>query len=174
MTDRIWVLDSSALVNFKDDIPVQRQWQAFKRLEEMVTGGEIALPRKVIKEVSEIAHPDLPGAWAPGMRGLLKHPVDADDRVLRYVMERAKNVVDPDDPRDDADPHVLALALQLQAPGRKAIVVTNDEKDRLPNKIALTTACGILGVRSVSGRAFLAEVGIPLTSPKREEDTQAG
>lgn len=40
--------------------------------------GSIALPRHVIKETSEIAHPDVPGAWASGVRPLVVHPLEPD------------------------------------------------------------------------------------------------
>lgn len=74
---RVWILDTSALVDFKTLIAVAEQWEAFKRLEGIVQSGEIAMPRQVLNEASELAHPDLPGAWAPGMRGQLRHPLDA-------------------------------------------------------------------------------------------------
>jgi len=56
----VWVLDSSALIAMKT-IPVSDQWQVFRQMEDMVTEGEIALPRQVINELKEIAHPDVPG-----------------------------------------------------------------------------------------------------------------
>jgi hypothetical protein len=69
MTDEnVWLLDSSALIEAKRVLPVDSQWVVFKRLEEMVENGAAAMPRQVIREMSEIAHPDLPGAWAPGVR----------------------------------------------------------------------------------------------------------
>ncbi len=69
--ERVWILDTSALVEAKAALPVADQWQTFKQLEDMVRAGIVAMPRLVIREISEIAHPDLPGAWAPGVRG---HP----------------------------------------------------------------------------------------------------
>ncbi len=63
----VWIIDSSALIKAKAIVAVNNQWAAFKRLEQMVILGRIALPRQVINELSEIAHLDLPGAWAPGI-----------------------------------------------------------------------------------------------------------
>lgn len=64
----VWVLDSSALIAMKT-IPVSDQWQVFRQMEDMVTEGEIALPRQVINELKEIAHPDVPGSGQQACAG---------------------------------------------------------------------------------------------------------
>ena len=70
----VWIVDSSALIKAKTIVSVSNQWDAFKHLEQMVVDGRIALPRQVINEMTKIAHPDLPGAWAPGVRGASSIP----------------------------------------------------------------------------------------------------
>ena len=109
----VWVLDSSALIDAKTILTVGSQWAAFKQLEQMVLDGKIALPRQVIREMSQIAHPDLPGAWASGVRGQLRHPLDSGYEHIAQVMEAADGVVDVNKSGEDADPWVLALALHL-------------------------------------------------------------
>ena len=100
----VWILDSSALIGAKTVVSVSKQWEAFKHLEQMVGAGRIALPRQVINEVSKIAHPDLPGAWEPGVRRHLRHPLDAGYHHLAKVMSVAGNIVDVNKPDEDADP----------------------------------------------------------------------
>jgi rRNA maturation endonuclease Nob1 len=163
--DPVWVLDTSALIEAKLALPVSDQWAAFKRLEELVVEGRIAMPRHVIKEVSEIAHPDLPGAWAPGVRRHLVHPLEPDWEHLAEVMRVAGDVVDPNKTEEDADPYVLALALHLRAAGLLVIVVTEESIDRI--RIAMTTACARLHLRSCDVRAFLGQLGIA-TRPRPE------
>lgn len=153
-------MDTSALVNFKTLIGVSDQWDAFKLLEQLVERGRIAMPRQVVNEASEIAHPDLPGAWAPGVRSRLKYPLDVDYEHLQLVMREAGDVVDPSKSSEDADPYVLAQAVQLQAGGLDVVVVTDDNVDRMPIRISLTTACGRLGVPHVDSRSFLTSCGI--------------
>lgn len=79
-------MDTSALINFKTLISVSDQWAAFKLLEQLVEEGRIAMPRQVVNEASEIAHPDLPGAWAPGVRSRLRYPPDVDYKYLQLVV----------------------------------------------------------------------------------------
>lgn len=128
--ERVWILDTSALVEAKSALSVADQWQTFKQLEDMVRAGTVALPRLVIREISEIAHPDLPGAWAPGVRDIQQHPLDPEWEHVQRVMAEAGDVVDPNKTKDDADPYVLALALQLALQGLDVSVVTEDRVDR--------------------------------------------
>lgn len=156
--ERVWILDTSALVEAKSALSVSDQWQTFKLLEDMVRAGTVAMPRLVIREISEIAHPDLPGAWAPGVRDIQQHPLDPEWEHVQRVMAEAGDVVDPNKTKDDADPYVLALALQLVKQGLDVCVVTEDRVDR--NRIAVTTACGRLGIAHCSVRDFLDGLGV--------------
>ncbi len=157
---RVWVLDTSALVEAKAALSVADQWQTFKQLEDMVRAGAVAMPRLVIREISEIAHPDLPGAWAPGVRDIQQHPLDPEWEHVQRVMAEAGEVVDPNKTKEDADPYVLAFALQLLEQGHDVCVVTEDRVDR--NRIAVTTACDRLGVSHCSVRDFLTGLGIKI------------
>jgi rRNA maturation endonuclease Nob1 len=163
---RVWIFDTSALVEAKAALSVADQWQTFKQLEDMVRAGSVAMPRLVIREISEIAHPDLPGAWAPGVRDIQKHPLDAEWGHVQRVMAEAGDVVDPNKTKEDADPYVLALALQLLGEGHDACVVTEDRVDR--NRIAVTTACDRLGIAHCSVREFLGNLGIKTKKPAGE------
>src|SRR5207253_1541768 len=125
----------------------------------MVEGGEIAMPRQVIKEIGEVAHPDAPGVWARGMQDKLKHPLDVQIEHIRRVMREAPNLVEANLQKDPADPYVLALALELKEGGKDVEVVTDDLVDHLPIKIALGTACDRLEVAHISGQAFVTAIG---------------
>ncbi|MHB8288833.1 MAG: DUF4411 family protein [Acidimicrobiales bacterium] len=166
----VWIVDTSALINFKTLIGVSDQWDAFKLLEQLVKQGRIAMPRQVINEASKIAHPDLPGAWAPGVRDRLHHPLDVDYEHILGVMREAGDLVDPNKSTEDADPYVLAQAVQLQAQGLEVVVVTDDDIDRMPIKISLATACGRLGVCHVDSRGFLTLCGVKVRRAPMQGD----
>lgn len=166
--ERVWILDTSALVEAKSALSVADQWQTFKLLEDMVRAGTVAMPRLVIREISEIAHPDLPGAWAPGVRDSQQHPLDPEWEHVRRVMAEVGDVVDPNKTKEDADPYVLALALQLVQQERDVCVVTEDRVDR--NRIAVTTACDRLGIPHCSVRDFLGGLGVKTKKASGEGD----
>jgi hypothetical protein len=141
----IWVIDSSALIDFKMIVPIGEQWEFFRTLDDLVDNSMIAMPRQVIREVGEITHPDVPGAWASSVR-------------KGMVMETAGDVVDASKDEEDADPYVLALALQLQSIGYEVRVVTSDVVDRIPIRISLETACHRMSVRTLSPEDFVVAI----------------
>jgi hypothetical protein len=160
----VWVLDTSALIEFKVLVAIADQWQAFAQLSNLVDLARIAVPRQVIIEVAEVAHPDVPGAWAIAMRSRLRHPLDVEFEFIQRVMREAGDVVDAASTKDEADPYVVALALQLTAIGQRSVVVTEDKIDHGPIRISLASACVALEVEWTDSRTFLTTVGIPVIS----------
>ena len=159
MSQTVRVLDTSSLVRIKTLVRIDRQWELFQQLQTLVDAGDIAMPRQVIKEIGEVAHPDAPGVWARGMRDRLRHSLDVGSDFVRHVMLVAPNLVEANQQRDVADPYVAALALELQKAGLNVEVVTNDVVDHLPLKIALGTACDRLAIPHISCEEFLRAIG---------------
>lgn len=140
-----------------------------KKMEEMVANGDLAFPRQIKVEVTEVAHPDAPGVWAAGVFASTPHPKDPDYSYMQMVMAcPAKDVVDPTKQREDGDPWLLALALELMAKGHSVEVVTEDVKDN-PTRIAMSTACGHLGISCCSLADFMSQCGLP-GKIKRDKD----
>jgi hypothetical protein len=109
-----------------------------------------------------MAHPDAPGVWADGVFSLIRHPVEPASAHIRRVMgSPAAAVVDPNKAREDGDPFLIALALHLASDGHDCRVVTDDTKDN-PTRIAVSSACELLGVAWCSLRDFLAAIGYPI------------
>ena len=162
----VWVVDSSALIDTKKIVSVTKQWDAFKHLEQMVRDGKIAMPRQVINELQIIAHPDVPGAWASGVRGQFRHPLDVDLSHLDTVLLIAGDVVDVTKTTEDADPYVVALAVQLRDDGLKVCVVTEDTVDKI--SISIATACKRLMINHCGVRTFLAACGIVMCRSKND------
>ena len=132
----------------------------------MAVEGRIALPRQVITEVSEITHPDVPGVWASGIRGQLQHPLDADYEHISHVMSVASNIVDVNKRNEDADPWVLALALQIRDSDHTVCIVTEDTVDR--SSISIKTACRRLMLDCCSVSKFLTHCGITIRKEKEK------
>lgn len=169
----VWVIDSSALIDMKKIISVSNQWGAFKHLEKMVDDGEIAMPSQVINELKVTWHPDLPGAWAVGMRNRLKHDPKVDYTYFPEIMKIAKDVIDTTKFREDADIFVLAQSTQIQKLERGklplknsplACIVTDDKKDR--DTISIKTACSKLDIPWCPVREFLKYHGIKMLKDK--------
>lgn len=84
----------------------------------------------------------------------------AYETVKNDVLSKVSEVLDSEKPAtvDEADPYVLALALELQRAGRTVRVITEETRNR-PNKLALSTAAGLLGLAAVTLPAFLMTQG---------------
>lgn len=164
-TPVIWLLDASAMVNIKKVVPGNRQWRLFRDLEDMVVEGLIAFPKQVKVEVTGMAHPDAPGVWADGVFPQIKYPTDPSGNFIRTVMASpAAAVVDPNKTREDGDPYLIAMSLELTSQGHQCCVVTDDIKDN-PTRIALASACNILAVQWCSLSDFLTAIGCNHSQP---------
>lgn len=161
----VWVLDTSALINFKKLIPEPSQWQAFKELEGLVEAARLTFVRQVRTETSGSDHPDVPGVWVDGVHP--KHPLEPEYEYVRRVMALAGDVVDKRKDSEDADPYVLFMALQLGEQGWSVVIVTDDVVDHMPIKIALGTACERMGVSHIDSRAFLVTCGIAVNPARK-------
>ena len=105
-----------------------------------------------------MAHPDTPGTWAAGVFDSIKYPTDPDPHWLRAVMScGAAKVVDPNKTREDGDPFLLAMGLELRDAGHDVCVVTEDHRDN-PDRIAVTSACNILDLPWIRLADFLVAV----------------
>lgn len=148
----IAVVDTNVWINFKTE----------------VREGSVAFPRQVVREMLGQRHPDAPGACIAGeVRRLVRYSQPSEE-ALPQVLAVASQLVEPDSSPDQevADPDVAAMALQIvrECPESRVVVVTNDVVDRLPNKIALRTACRRLGIDTCQLPALLECCVTPATA----------
>jgi hypothetical protein len=68
------------------------------------------------------------------------------------------NLIDPDkvsiDGTDEADPHVIALAVHLKNEGENVSIITEDFNST-PKKTGLADAAGVFGIPCIRFRTFL-------------------
>lgn len=131
----------------------------------MVTDGKLVFPKRVVGELEEWANPtasapDLPLDWAQtheNQAARFEYSLD----YLKHVLAEVPDVIDPDKSgKDEADPHVLALAVYLRDENYQVTVVSEERKD-YANKLSIDTACGLLGFPCVPLKAYLRQMGIP-------------
>lgn len=155
-----WVLDSSAIIEFKSIITPEIETRVLALLDQLVLQGKISFPRQVKREVSGDGQNDLPALWV--LRNFSKIILNKspEESYIIDVLRKVPNLVEKDSKKDVADPHVLALALQLKDNGFDAIVVSEDRVDHLPKNISLQSACQEMSVEFIRTLAFLESIGI--------------
>lgn len=165
--EEIWVFDTSSIIELKviftEDIE-----DILAKLEVLVAEERLGFPVQVRMELERRI--DALTEWATRIdRDFLGGGFTPADHLVAEVKAKAKNVVDMAKPLDEqeveADPFILAMALQLQRGGHNVTVVTEENREYGPSltrpegKISLKTAGGLLGIRIVKVRQFLEEQG---------------
>lgn len=145
--DLVVVIDSSTIIELKLVLPSEDQWTVFAEMLDLVQDGRLVFPRQVARELASEKHPDGPGIWCGEAAKHVKHPNPSDATMVELLEWIADLVeVDAEPEREPADPYIAAMAWELLEAGYDVAVATEDQVDRLPVKIALTTACERLGI----------------------------
>ena len=167
---QIWVIDTVSVIHIRrQGFPQSVQPRIFSELDSRATSGTIVYPPEVLGELERAAedikskgHPDVPLTWAK------KHELNG----TRYghlfdgakaVLARVPNLIDPEKVStngiDDADPHVIALAVYLKNEGEDVTIITEDFNST-PKKTGLADAAGVFKIPCVRFRTFLVTEGI--------------
>lgn len=160
----IWVIDTSSITEVRRCFPKPSQKLVYARLEVLVEAGHIIFPKEVQDELERAINPklnpdDLPLAWCRRVSPTaISNPAI---ETVKAVLARVPTVLDPDKVvgPEEADPYVLARAVELKREGREACIITQEKNDK-PNKLSLSSAAGILKLPAVTVIAFLQAEGL--------------
>jgi rRNA maturation endonuclease Nob1 len=157
------VLDTGAIIELKKAVPRTEQWDLFDAMLRLVRAGMIAFPSQVVKEMAHGEHPDAPGVWTAKAGREVAYR-DPEESTLAYVLRAVRDPltdVDASPELEPADPYVAAMAYELHEahPDSDVFVATEDCVDRLPVKLALSTACLRLGIRCCSTAELVKWIG---------------
>jgi hypothetical protein len=157
----VCVLDTSTLIDIKDLVKVDDQWELFTYMTELVKQGRLVFPKQVHREMTSGKHPDGPGVWCGGAKPHIKTDQPSDETMTAvFQVPAVARLVDVNSDLDyeEADPYVAAMAWELAQqdnPPLEVVVATSDCVDRLPRKGALTTACDALSITHWTSATFI-------------------
>ena len=165
MPDLVYVIDASSLFNTKRQIKAERQWDFFNEtMTEMVEGGELLIVPQVESECKKAPHPDVPGTWALAKAKLFPDVRDADLQTVKEVLADWPRLIDPQGEDEQADPYVVARALELCDDVQAVCVVTDDTLNRLPLKVSMAEVCDDYGIEWSTLGEFLGPDHLDLPS----------
>ena len=161
----VWVIDTSSIIEVCRGLPKTDHAKCFALLTGLARGGQLVFPSQVIGEMKRYApakksgQPHPPLRWAQSVEQVAVSDPEWD--TVKGVLSKVPDVLDAEKPAsvDEADPYVLARALELQQDGHKVRVITEETRDR-PKKLALSTAAGLLGLAAVTLVPFLKGQGL--------------
>jgi hypothetical protein len=160
----VWIIDTCSITEVRRRLSKPDQVTVYASLTTLVADGHLVFPPEVQKELERWANPkpgyqDRPLEWCKRVQGTAaKSPSLA---TVKEVLAQVPEVLDPDKPRgaEEADPYVLALALELKRAARDVTIITEEKTDK-PGKLSLSSAAGILKLPSVAVIAFLKSQGL--------------
>lgn len=160
---RYWVIDTSSLLGVREQFGRAGERRVFTALSGLVAKGWLFFPPEVYHELergspSDGLTDDPALDWAKTARTHAEKPANLE--TVRDVLAVAPELIDPDKTNEQADPYVLALAIDLRGLGFEVTVVTDDFRDK-PNKLSLATGAGMLGVPSVPLIGFARIIAAP-------------
>lgn len=155
-----FVIDTSSLLEVRSLVLRPRLPGVLRAMTRLVVSGELVFPAEVDDELERFRKPgahDPIGDWvAASKRQATRFGPQFDHLKTVLADPQTGRVVDPDkDGVDEADPHVLALALALREKA-EVVVVSEEIRDR-PGKLSMATACGVLRLVRLPVSAFLYE-----------------
>lgn len=161
-----WVIDTSSLIALhrRSNIATDKQKKIFENLSELVEEERLFFPRQIIKELErQESKEDVVYLWAkkneakacektPSLNSQHIHKILNHPQVSAVIdTEKVTDV-------DEADPYLLAMALELRESKkfRVVTVITQETKD-LATKLSLNSACGLLELVSLPIIPFLKQ-----------------
>jgi len=163
----VWVIDTCSILQVRREPSLaSRRARTYSAMAAAVKNGSLVFPTEVHGELDRgrgklsPGSTDEPYEWAAKARdAATRHGTDFD--VVKRVLAKVPKVLDAEKPAgaDEADPYVLALALRLKEHGHEVTVISEERKDR-PDKMSLTTACGLLRLYCVPLMGFLGDQGM--------------
>lgn len=162
MADRgeVWVIDSSSIIAVREQVSRAHERKVFAALTGLTVASQLCWPPEVTQEVEAALVADSAVAWIKARRASGERTPKLE--TVKSVLLRAPTLIDPDITHEQADPYVVALALELASDDFFApivTIITEDRRDK-PTKLSLATAAGLLRIPTIPLRAFLSSRAI--------------
>lgn len=160
---RCLVVDTSSLILLRE-APKGDRRRVLDHLDDLLKVGELCYPTEVTKELGEQEGSDI-HAWARDNQQAACRDLNTWE-VLAEVLAQVPLIVDPTKREgEEADGHVVGMALLLKRDGVTPTVLTEDRRDQISDtkrlkKMSLYSACGVLEIYSIGLWAYLHNKGL--------------
>jgi hypothetical protein len=128
---RLWVVDTSSLIQVRQTgLTNELRRAVFIKLTQLAEAGRLIFPPQVREELEwgDRDRSDDPAlAWVRSVKDVAEKSADLE--TVSRILARAPLLIDPHSTRDQADPYVIALAMDTQDLGGVSIL-SDDRHDR--------------------------------------------
>ncbi len=158
---QLWVIDSSSLICVREKYSAAKEETVFEQLGVYATNGKMFFPPEVCGELERgaesEANPDAVLRWVLAHKRRCERVATPEN--IRRVLAKVEELIDVDSPHEQADPYVLAVAVDLQIGGFHVCIITDDRRDK-PKRLSLATASGIFMIPTVPLLGFMRGEGL--------------
>ncbi len=157
----IYIIDSCSLIELNIHTPIDIYPSVWKKLEELIRKGLLISPKEVFNEIKQ--QDDKLFEWAKKQKNFFKEVTLEQLRIVTEILNKYPAIIKVDR-RYDADPFVIALAVEMANNKQKTlftikrIVVTEEKLMGLKVKIPLI--CQDYGIEWINVNDMFRTEGI--------------
>jgi len=150
MTSNHYIIDTSSLIELNRHNPIDVFPSVWKNMESLISKGLLVAPKEVLNEIIE--RDDQLSKWAKKQNNFFREPTEKQIKILKGILKDYPSLV-KDDRRHDADPWVIALAIEMASSSQKTLtpikrIVVTEEKLR-GDKIKISLVCQKYNIESI-------------------------
>ncbi len=163
MTSNCYIIDTSSLIELNKYNPMDVYPGVWAKIEQLINSNRLVAPKEVFNEIEQTD--DSLSAWSKTQSKMFIEPTIRQIKIVKDILDKYPSLIKIDR-RYDADPWVIALAIDLIDNPQQTLhtikrIVVTEEKLR-GNKIKIPFVCekfriesmDIIGMFRVEGWKF--------------------
>ena len=172
-TGIVYCVDTSSLVTIQRIYRLSKLAGTWEFLDELAKAGRLAAPREVLAELKE-GQDDEIYEWAKNHAGIFRQLTPEQWQVGKDIANdpKFKGFIDQEKEIPEADPFVIALAIEEQKQTRlipeKWIIVADESPAKLGKKLKIPDVCKDprYGIECISTKDWFEREGLRLVRMK--------
>jgi len=145
-----YIIDTSSLIELNKHNPRDVYLGVWKKIEYLVNSGRLLAPKEVLNEIKQID--DSLSKWAKTQNKMFIEPTVRQIEIVKDILDKYPALIKTDR-KFDADPWVIALAIELNTQKQKTLlavkrIVVTEEKLR-GEKIKIPFVCEKMEIESM-------------------------
>jgi hypothetical protein len=135
MTDNIYIIDSSSLIDLNRHNPIDVFPSVWKNLESLISKDRLVAPSEVLNEITQ--GDDQLSKWVKEHANFFRDPTENQIEIVKNILKSYPSMV-REDREYDADSWVIALAIEMKSNAQQTLlpikrIVVTEEKIRGEN-----------------------------------------
>lgn len=150
MTRNIYIIDTSSLVRLNRNNPIDVFPSIWEKLKYLSDNNRLIAPKEVLNEIKQ--NDDMLTKWVKAQKRMFKDRTPKQISIVQEILKDYPSLIDTER-RYDADPWVIALAIELTSNPQTTLVtikriVVTEEKLRA-NQIRIPYVCNQKSIENI-------------------------